>query len=243
MKSFLHVLLPLTLAACACSGAGAAEPAVQARLEALATRGSGQALYHLGMMHHLGLDGAKKDPGLALDLFRKSAAAGDPLGAYKLGCFYAGQGDGAVAADPELALKYKLVAAEAGYSLAQGDVARIYFQRGDLKAALRWLQAAADQGDLGAMMAFGGLQSGDYGVPRNGATQYAYTRLAMQVMEEATEKRPGDWRKELRSGFSADEVRKGEAMAVSWKPRPTALTKLADQGHGAAEELLRKTRH
>jgi len=230
----------LALAAGAFSSAGATEPADRARLEALATRGDGQALYHLGMMHHLGMDGAKKDPRLALDLFRKSAAAGDPLGAYKLGCFYAGQGDGAVESDPELALKHKLVAAQAGYSLAQSDVAGIYFQRGDLQTALRWLQAAADQGDFGAMMAFGGLHAGDHGVPRDGARQYAYTSLAMQRMEEATEKLPGDWGKEFRSAFSADELRQGDAIVRAWKPLPTPLTKRADRGHEAAAELLGK---
>lgn len=242
MKALLHLSLPLALLAGTCSPSNAAAPALQARLEALAMRGNGQALYHLGMMHHLGLDGAKKDPHLAFDLFKKSAAAGDALGAYKVGCFYAGQGDGAVASDPELALKYKLVAAEAGYSLAQSDVAGIYFQRGDLRSALRWLQSAADQGDFGAMMAFAGLHAGKHGVPRNGATQYAYTKLAMQRMEAATEKLPGDWQKEIRSEFSADELRRGEAMARAWKARPTVLTELADAGHGAASELLRRTR-
>ena len=242
MNAILSLLLPFTLLVAVCSPASAAEKTVQTRLETLAARGNGQALYHLGMMHHLGLDGAKKDPRLAFDLFKRSAAAGDALGAYKLGCFYAGQGDGAVASDPELALNYKLVAAEAGYSLAQSDVARIYFQGGDLRTALRWLQSAADQGDFGAMMAFARLHSGRHGVPRDGAKQYAYTRLAIERMEAAPEKLPGDWHKELRSEFSEEELRKGEEIFRAWKPRPTALTKLADAGQEAASELLRKVR-
>ncbi|HEX8215122.1 MAG TPA: tetratricopeptide repeat protein [Allosphingosinicella sp.] len=240
MKAILYLLAPLVLVAGIGSCAAAAEPSVQTRLEALAARGNGQALYHLGMMHHLGLDGAAKDSRLAFGLFTKSAAAGDPLGAYKVGCFYAGQGEG-VPADPGLALKYKLIAAQAGYSLAQSDVARIYFERGDLEAALRWLQSAADQGDFGAMMAFAGLHAGGNGVARDGSKQYAYTKLAIQLIEAETEKLPGDWQQELRNEFSAEERRKGEEIVRAWKPLPTPLTRLADAGHGAATELLGKT--
>ena len=84
---------------------------------ALANKGDAEAQYHVGMMYNNGI-GTQQDTKQAFEWFQKSASADDPLGAYKLGCYYAGQGAGVVEADPNEALKYKLIAAKAGYSLA-----------------------------------------------------------------------------------------------------------------------------
>jgi hypothetical protein len=89
----------------------------------LANKGDAEAQYHVGMMHNNGI-GTQKDPRQAFEWFQKSAASNNPLGAYKLGCYYDGQGAGIVGADSNEALKYKLVSAKAGYALAQHDVAR-----------------------------------------------------------------------------------------------------------------------
>jgi TPR repeat protein len=43
-------------------------------------------------------------------------------------------------------LQYKLVAATAGYSLAEHDVGIIYFQRNQFAEAVRWWQRSAEQG-------------------------------------------------------------------------------------------------
>ncbi|MGC0390473.1 MULTISPECIES: SEL1-like repeat protein [Bradyrhizobium] len=50
---------------------------------ALANRGDAEAQYHVGMMHNNGI-GTQQDRSQALGWFQKSAAANDPLGAYKL---------------------------------------------------------------------------------------------------------------------------------------------------------------
>ncbi len=73
--------------------------------------------------------GVAQDNRRAFALFQAAAEAGDPLAAYKVGCYHAGQFPGVVPQDEEQALRYKLVAAEAGYSLAQVDVANIYMRR------------------------------------------------------------------------------------------------------------------
>ena len=96
---------------------------------ALANKGDAEAQYHVGMMHNNGI-GTQKDPRQAFEWFQKSAASNDPLGAYKLGCYYAGQFEGVVPTDANEALKYKLIAAKAGYALAQHDVALLYGQTG-----------------------------------------------------------------------------------------------------------------
>ncbi|HEY0086175.1 MAG TPA: tetratricopeptide repeat protein, partial [Allosphingosinicella sp.] len=139
---------------------GAAPAAPQAdgvvpRLEALAASGSGEAAYHLGMIYHLGLSGVPKNPAKAFEQFKLATERGDALGAYKLGCFYAGQGDGTIAPDPRLALRWKLVAAEAGYARAQEEVAETLRQGGDLAGALPWYEAAARQGSPRALMLLG----------------------------------------------------------------------------------------
>ena len=112
---------------------------------ALANKGNAEAQYHVGMMHNNGI-GTQKDPRQAFEWFQKSTASGDPLGAYKLGCYYDGQGAGIVTSDSNEALKYKLVSAKAGYALAQHDVAILYDRQGNSEEALKWWKMAGDQG-------------------------------------------------------------------------------------------------
>src|SRR5712671_2637865 len=97
---------------------------------ALANKGDAEAQYHVGMMYNNGI-GTQQDPRQAFEWFQKSTASNDPLGAYKLGCYYAGQFAGVVPSDSNEALKYKLVTAKAGYALAQHDVAILYERQGN----------------------------------------------------------------------------------------------------------------
>ncbi|MBR0991538.1 sel1 repeat family protein [Bradyrhizobium japonicum] len=96
----------------------------------LAHQGDAEAQYHVGMMYNNGI-GTQQDRSQAFAWFQKSAAANEPLGAYKLGCYFDGQGAGIVAADADQALKYKLVSARAGYARAQHDVALLYDRQGN----------------------------------------------------------------------------------------------------------------
>ena len=112
MRILSRLLALFTFALFVSAPAAAVPSELQTRLESLAQRGSAEASYHLGMIYHLGLEGEARDYRRALGHFRRAAEGGDPLGAYKLGCYYAGQGDGVIPADAEQALRYKLVAAE-----------------------------------------------------------------------------------------------------------------------------------
>jgi TPR repeat protein len=243
MRKALAWLLPLLLAALP-SPAAAGEPGLRAKLEALATAGHGEAAYHLGMLHHLGLEGTAKDPRKAFDLFRLSAERGDPLGAYKLGCFYAGQGDGAVEPDEALALRYKLIAAQAGYELAQEDVAGLYFRRGETDTALRWLEAAAAQGGFGSLMMLGGLYSGllpALGVEPDPVRYYAYTMLSLREAGDEFADMKREMEAELRSKLSPEQLAAGRAIVAAWRPSPTPLTLKARAGLQAAEGLAAAT--
>ena len=89
----------------------------------------------------------KEIPGRHSSGFKNRLRPNDPLGAYKLGCYYDGQGEGVVANDKNEALKYKLIAAKAGYALAQHDVALLYARQENFEEAMKWWKMAGDQGD------------------------------------------------------------------------------------------------
>lgn len=234
-------LLPLALLT-ACSAASAQPAQLQTRIEALAAAGNAEAAYHLGMFHHLGVNGISKNPRKAFQLFEAAAAGGDPLGAYKLGCYYDGQGEGVVADDPALALRYKLVAAEAGYALAQHDVALLFYKRGDAASALRWLKAAADQGDAGSLMAFASVNNGAEGVAKNPVATFAYFTLALRRRGVPSSAEQTAWLAEFESRMSASAVAEAAKIIAAWSPRPTPLTLKALSGDAAAQALVRSAK-
>jgi len=222
-------LMPLA----ACDRAQSA-PLVPA-LEKLAARNNAEAIYHLGMMWHTG-SGVKKDPAKALDAFRRAAALGDPLGAYKLGCYYDGQGEGLVERDLDLALKYKLVAAEAGYALAQQDVGGLYARRGELRTAEAWLARAAAQGWRDALMANAAIGNGGPGLPRDQARIVAWFRLYLNRGDV----RPGqrEWLTTQEAKLTPEERDRADSIVKGYRPAPTALTMKALSGQRAAEALV-----
>jgi uncharacterized protein len=168
-------LIAAAVAFASCS-ASAESPDLAERLSVLARAGNAEASYHLGMLYNNGT-GVARDNDRALALFRAAAEAGDPLGAYKLGCYYAGQ-FGVIEPNEDQALRYKLIAAEAGYSLAQLDVAILYYVRGSHVQALRWFEAAARQGQPQALYNLSVMYRDGQGTAPSRARTYAFFRLA-----------------------------------------------------------------
>ena len=163
--------------------------ALAAALQTLADEGEAEASYHLGMMRLLGI-GGPKDAKAAFDLFRNAAEKGDPLGAYKLGDFYARADNGVVTPDRAEALRLKTIAAEAGYALAQHDVARLHFEAGETDLALEWLTRAAQQGQADTVGQDGGNRRGPKPPPvrrsqRGGEEVLAGPELVRQGQEAA----------------------------------------------------------
>jgi len=231
-------ILALMLVTTSPAVAQADRAALAAKLEAIAQTNA-EAAYHLGMMKQLGI-GGPKDAAVALALFRKGADAGDPLAAYKLGCYYAGQGAGLIQDDPALALKWKLVAAEAGYALAQHDVARLYFDAGDMDAALEWLTRSGQQGYADSLAALASLNNSD-AIPKDGARTYAYFTLFLQRTAEPSQKQR-DWLTKFAAELPDGERARGDAIVRDWKTAPTPLTAKALGGLGVAEALVAKSR-
>lgn len=214
--------------------AKANDAATLSAMVVLANKGNAEAQYHVGMMHNNGI-GTPQDPKQAFEWFKKSTASGDPLGAYKLGCYYAGQFTGVVPTDLNEALKYKLVAAEAGYALAQHDVAVMYEKQGNSDAALKWLKMAADQGYPSALFGLSMMYSAGKATPRDISSSYAYFKLSGVAPPRNVN--------EMASTLSKPELAKGEELVSKWRPQPTALTIKAKSGVRAADELLKTAKN
>ena len=205
------------------------------RLQELAASNNAQAIYHMGMAYHLGA-GVTKDQGKAFAAFKKASELGDPLAAYKLGCFYAGQGEGIVAPDAEKAFAFKSVAAKAGYALAQLDIAGSYAAKGDLKESIHWVEQAAAQGWPDALYTLAALHNGYNGVAPDHVKAATYFRLYMRAGHES----PPELAK-LEATLSEDEKAKAARGAATYVPTPTALTRKGLSGQRAAEELVATT--
>jgi uncharacterized protein len=201
---------------------------------ALANKGDAEAQYHVGMMYNNGI-GTQQDPRQAFEWFQKSTASNDPLGAYKLGCYYAGQFAGVVPSDSNEALKYKLVAAKAGYALAQHDVAILYDRQGNPEEALKWWKMAGDQGYPPALYSLSMSYSAGKGAPRDLSLSYAYFKLSKLAPKKNVN--------EMAALLSKPELQSAEQLVSEWKPQPTALTLKAKRGITAADEHLKTTKN
>jgi uncharacterized protein len=208
------------------------------KLSAKAEQGSAQVQYNLGMLYNNGI-GTAKDPHKAFALFEKSAASGDPLASYKVGCYYAGQFPGVVAIDYDKALAAKLVAAKGGYYQAQHDVANMYASKGDFQEAAKWWSAAAEQGDVGSA---GNLaeahRSGD-GVSQSDAKALVLLLVASRAGIS------GDQRsaiqptiESLKKSVGPEGVAQAERVAAAWVPKSTELSIRADLGIREAQRLV-----
>jgi TPR repeat protein len=208
-------------------------------LNRLAESNNAEAIYHLGMAYHLG-SGVERDPAKALTAFRRAARLGDPLGAYKLGCYYDGQGAGLIKTDLEVALRYKLVAAKAGYALAQQDVANIYASKGDFVSALAWLEKAAAQGSPDALATYASVYNGAPGVAKDKVKTASYFRLFLDRTEPSEKQQA--WLKTFERDMTADERTRADQLVRTFRPKPTPLTLKALSGLGAAEELVARAK-
>lgn len=203
----------------------------------LAEKGDAQAQYNLGMMLNNGI-GTAKNPSLALQWFEKSAQAGDPLAAYKAGCYYSGQFKDTVAVDSEKSLQYKLVAAEAGYSLAQHDVANVYAQRNQFSTAIKWWEAAAKQGYPLSLYNLSVTYKEGKFVPRDNVRAYAYFKLAKVISEEKISEKAQTSLDEVKRSMTQTEFEQAETMVSTWKAEPSALTQRAQSGLNEARQLV-----
>jgi len=206
------------------------------RLSAKAEAGASAAQYNLGMLYNNGI-GVEQNPAQAFRWFEKAANAGDPLGHYEVGRYYAGQFRGIVEVDEAKALTHKLVAAEAGYVLAQYDVALAYTYAGNFEEAAKWWKHAADQGDITGLWALAGWHKEGQGVPPDAAKAYEYLLTVVRLVPESQARQAKPLLDELRSTLDDATARKSEEAAASWVPKRSPLTLRAAQGIEEAKKL------
>lgn len=206
------------------------------QLAQLAEAGNAEAIYHLGMAYQTG-SGVPQDRQKAFDAFRKAASMGESLASYKLGCYYDGD-DALVSRDEQKALELKLVAAEAGYALAQQDVAAMYARRGETARALTWLERSAAQGWSGGIRTLASVYNGAPGIKPNAAKTAGYFRIYL-TREGGSDAQRG-WLAKFESRMTAKEKLEAEQIVQAFHPVPTALTIRALAGQGAARALLSK---
>ncbi|MGB3739433.1 MAG: tetratricopeptide repeat protein [Pontixanthobacter sp.] len=207
----------------------------QQQLVELAEKNHAGALYHLGMMYLTGTS-VQLDRKRAVEYFRKSYAQGDPLAAYKLGCFYDGQYQ-LLPVDFDRALKLKLIAAQEGYALAQQDVARLYARQNDIEQAKMWLKRAADQGTADALVAYASIHNGFEGLEKDPSITAAYFRLYLKQFGGSSEQR--EWTEDFEATLTDVERSRSKLIIREYVAQPTALTLRAMRGQGDLERVLR----
>lgn len=122
----------------------------------------------------------------AIAIWRPLAEAGDADAQFNLGQAYRlGRG---VPLDLSVAKVWFERAARSGHVDAETTLGLLTFQNGDRVAGLKWLKAAADQGEPRALLVYGtALFNGD-GVPQDRVLAYALvSRAAAQGLEPAQE--------------------------------------------------------
>jgi TPR repeat protein len=198
----------------------------------LATQGDHEAEYHVGMFFNNGI-GVEADPKQAFGWFEKSAAGDHPLGAYKLGCYYHGQFAGVVPPDEALGMKYKLVAAEQGYDLAQSDVAKRYYVAKDFAQAVRWWTQAARQGDPESMYHLSNAYAQGQGAAVDLELSYRYLDAIRRMPQYGSDQFIIDALGALESKLTPAQL-----AAPALVAEPSALTLKARQGLSGAKFYL-----
>lgn len=222
----------LLLASC---GSAQSNDALIPALEQLAAKNNAEAIYHLGMAYQTGA-GVPRSPTKAFEAFRRSASLGDALASYKVGCYYAGQEGDTFRTDTQLALRHKLVAAKAGYALAQQDVAAIYARQGEIPTALNWLERSVAQGWSGALSTYASVHNGAPGIKPDPIKTAAYFRLFLQRTDGSDKQRA--WLADFEKRLSPEQRKEADKIVNSYRAGPTPLTVKALSGQRAAMELV-----
>lgn len=182
----------------------------------LAAQGDTKAQFWLGSMYYRG-QGVPRNVPVALRWVRRAAELGNVEAQAALGSLYF-FGDDQVPANDREAQRWFRMAAEQGHPEAQVGLGNMYFLgRGvvqDEAAAAKWFRAAADQGVPQAQGLLGTMYFFGQGVPRDYVQAYKWLHLAAQQgFQEAAKIRNA-----VAGQMSADQVRRAEGLARSWRP-------------------------
>ncbi len=199
------------------------------KLSKMSEEGNAEAAYHLGMLYNNGI-GTSVDIEKAYYWFKYSTEANDPLGAYKLGCYFAGQAGDVVEYDADKALQYKLIAADAGYSYAQHDVALAYLRDGDNDKAIEYITKSAHQGFKNAFEVLATLNyQGDI-IPKNLVKAHSFTLQSMMAGSGNPSPNAITFMKKIEQELSQQQIKQSIENADKWQVEKSALTLTANSG-------------
>ena len=121
---------------------------IENRLRSLASRGTAEAHFELGLIHEYGR-GVTKDDSVAISWYEKAADQLFPDALYRLAILH--DNGWGVSSDKEKALRLYKSAAEKGHVLAQHDVAVMYLHgigtAKSLMQAYKWMKIAVMSGN------------------------------------------------------------------------------------------------
>ncbi len=238
-----HCAAALAMVALSCTAAAAPEgpsrEAMFSKMSALASTGNAEVLYNLGMFLNNGI-GTPADHTAAFRRFSEAAAAGHALAAFKVGCYLMGQFPGTVPVDAAEGLKFKLRAAEAGYDLAQQDVALHYARTGEAATAQRWFERASHQGDLPSTAYLADQLSRPGSADKH--TGYALLQLLQARMPQPP-KELLERMATLEGTLSADDKAAAAALRDNWVTAPSPLTLQARAGLKGVPALIASLEH
>jgi len=237
MSRIKHLVAALAMATLSCAAVAVenlSREAMFSKMSALASTGNAEVLYNLGMFLNNGI-GTPPDHAAAFRRFSEAAAAGHALAAFKVGCYLHGQFPGTVPADDAEGQQFKLRAAEAGYDLAQRDVALHYARQGDAATAQLWFERASHQGDLASTAHLAHRLSGDESADK--VKGYALLQLLQQRMPQPS-KELLERLAALDGQLSADEKTAAAALRAAWETDPSPLTLQARAGLKGVPALI-----
>jgi TPR repeat protein len=172
---------------------------------------------NLGALYQQGL-GVPQDNRQAMKWFLSSAGQGDSLCQYNLGVLYL---DDAAIRDVEKARYWLGLAADQGHAAAQYKLGWLYSTSPevthDLSKAALWFRRAADQGEPFALFALGLMTANGEGAAQDSVAAYAFLSASARNGYPAAL----DARKELEASMTTEEIRRGQELARTAKPRTT----------------------
>jgi TPR repeat protein len=130
-----------------------------------------------------------------------------------------------------------LIAAKAGYDLAQHDVALWYYQHQKFDEALLWLERSAQQGSVSGLFGLSSLYQEGKIVPQDGVRAYTYFALGKAQSKRPLPKEAEARLDQLKWNLAPEQLQAAEDAIAAWKARPTPLTMKARSGIEAAKRL------
>lgn len=199
------------------------------KISIMAEKGDGEAAYHLGMLYNNGI-AVQRNIKEAYRWFSISAAENDPLGAYKLGCYFGGQAGDVVEYSQEKSLQYKLFSANAGYALAQYDVGLAYLKMNEVEKADAFLTLAAQQGFVAAFRVLGYLNYQGALLERNMVKAYFFTALTKAMSSDEKSPKILALLETMEAKMTKAEILLSKKNIREWKIVKTPLTIKAQAG-------------